>query len=127
MTPGRTHTRKQAVARRSLAGAAASFRSTEHSSGAGRGQGWGTARGAHCDASAQRARCAGAFCGDLAVSGSVALFLFNEAAEQVGAGVGVGSPWAGIGQEAVRATGARAAQGAALNPSVRARFRESSE
>ncbi|EPY79925.1 ubiquitin A-52 residue ribosomal protein fusion product 1-like protein [Camelus ferus] len=50
---------------------------------AGRDRGRGTTRGADCDAGTQRARCASAFGGESAVSGSAALFLFNEAAEQL--------------------------------------------
>jgi hypothetical protein len=43
-------------------------------------------RAADCDVSAQRAPSAGALGGESAVSGSAALFLFNEAAERVGGG-----------------------------------------
>ncbi|KAF7485393.1 Hypothetical predicted protein [Marmota monax] len=39
---------------------------------------------ADCDADARRARCAGALGGESAVSGSAALFFFNEAPERVG-------------------------------------------
>lgn len=52
----------------------------------GRGLGRHPMRDADCDADARRARCAGALGGESAVSGSVALFLFNEAPERVGGG-----------------------------------------
>lgn len=73
--PGRS-THPEAGGRRSPTVATASFASTQHGSEAGAGH------GADCDAGAQRARCAGALGGNSAVSGSSALFLFNEAAEQ---------------------------------------------
>lgn len=72
------------------------LRSPAPTMGAGQGRGRGTTRGADCDASTQRARCAGAFGGESAVSGSAALFLFNEAAEQVGGGGLAGWRWAGL-------------------------------
>lgn len=72
------------------------------------GAGRGTTHGADCDASTQRARCAGAFGGESAVSGSAALFLFNQAAEQVGGGGLAGWRWAGL---VCRVRGTMGAQG----------------
>lgn len=92
--PGRS-TQPEAGGRRSPTVAAASFASTLHDSGAGSGH--DARRGADCDAGAQRAGCAGAFGGNSAVSGSIALFLFNEAAEQVG-----GRSCAGLRRTGVR-------------------------
>lgn len=120
MTRGGAHIPEAGVPP-SPTGAEASFASTRHGSGAGAG------RGADCDAGTQRARCAGAFGGNSAVSGSAALFLFNEAAEQVGGRVRAGSRRTGVRRESVGGMRARAAKGAALNPSVRARFRGPAE
>ena len=75
--------------------------------------GRGITRFANCDACVQRARCAGALGGDLAVSGCTALFLLNEAAECVGCGVRAGSLWAWVRREAAGNSGAWAAEGAA--------------
>lgn len=73
--------------------------------------GRGRMHGADCDASAQRARCAGAFGGESPVSGSAALFLFNEAAEQVGGGGLAVWPRARVGDRLWGSVGAQAAEG----------------
>lgn len=90
--------------------------------GPGRGRGRGTTRGADCDASTQRARCADAFDGESAVSGSAALFLFTQAAEQVGGGGLAGWRWAGLVCRVRGTVGAQGTEAAAWNPCRRARF-----
>lgn len=80
---------------------------------AGRGRG---GRGADCDASAQRAECAGALSGKSAVSGSAALFLFNEVGERFGGGGLASSLQVWIGREAVGGRRRRNSGGVGLEP-----------
>lgn len=68
-------------------------------SGTHLGGGWGTTRGANCDACVWRTQCAGALGGNSTVSGSAVLFLVNEAAEQVGDSVRAGPRRVGVERE----------------------------